>query len=44
MREKQCSEYCQLFRWNKCNTKRKDGLCDNIIMYDSDDLEYRRLK
>lgn len=40
--EKDCDEQCQLFRWNKCSTKDESGKCDNLDMYDSDELEYKR--
>lgn len=32
---KSCDEFCQLFRWHKCMTERKDGLCDQPNRFDN---------
>ena len=32
---KPCDEDCQLFRWNRCISKRDDDLCDQPERYDN---------
>ena len=40
MTRKDCNEECCLFRWNKCDTKNKDGTCDKPDRYDQGDEFY----